>query len=170
MALYQQAGLYLAADLERIQDSPRISADPAAAAYLDRNLTFDGVLKVPEVTLHTTGDGLVVAANEAAYADVVSSAASSGQLRQLFVHRANHCIFTPAEQISAFQVLFDRLQTGTWDPTGSDVMNSRATALGGQYNGGRLPGSAAPISAPAQFVDYTPPPFPRQFDSRNKLP
>src|SRR5207248_72019 len=142
VALYQQAGLDLAADLERIQDSPRISADPAAAAYLDRNLTFDGVLKVPEVTLHTTGDGLVVAANEAAYADVVSSAASSGQLRQLFVHRANHCIFTPAEQISAFQVLFDRLQTGTWDPTGSDVMNSRATALGGQYNGGRLPGSA----------------------------
>jgi pimeloyl-ACP methyl ester carboxylesterase len=169
-ALYRQAGLDLAADLDRIQNAARISADPAAAAYLDRNLTFDGVLKLPEVTLHTTGDGLVVAANEAAYADVVSSASDSDQLRQLFVHRANHCIFTPAEQIAAFQVLFDRLQNGTWDPTGSDAMNSRATALGGQYNGGRLPGAAAPISAPAQFVDYSPPAFPRQFDSRSAMP
>jgi len=169
-ALYRQAGLDLAADLDRLQGAPRISADPLAAAYLDANVTFDGVLKVPEVTIHTTGDGLVAAANEAAYADVVSSAGDSGQLRQLFVHRANHCIFTPAEQIAAFQVLFDRLQTGAWDPTGAEGMNSRAAALGAAYNGRRLPGSAAPISVPAQFVDFTPPDLPRQFDSRSKLP
>jgi pimeloyl-ACP methyl ester carboxylesterase len=169
-ALYQQAGLDLGADLDRIENSPRISADPAAAAYLDRNLTFDGVLKVPEVTLHTTGDGLVVPANEAAYADVVRSAGASEQLRQLFTHRANHCVFTPAEQIAAFQVLFDRLRNGTWGATGAADMNGRATALGGPYNEGRLPGSAAPVSAPPQFVDYAPPAFPRQFDSRSRLP
>jgi len=169
-ALYQQAGLDLNADLARLQSAPRISADPAAVAYLDQNLTFNGVLAVPVLTLHTTGDGLVVVANEAAYADVAAANSPPSQLRQLFVHRANHCIFTPAEQIAAFQVLFDRIDHGAWDETGAGAMNTRAAALGGKYNGGRLPGAATALSAPPQFLDYRPPAFPRQFDSRSKLP
>jgi len=168
--LYQQAGLDLGADLARIQAAPRIAADPAAVSYLNQNLSFNGKLVVPEVTMHTTGDGLVVVGNEAAYADVVASSSSSGQLRQLFVHRANHCVFTPAEQIAAFQVLFDRLDKGAWDPVTADAMNARAAALGGKYNGGRLPGATTLLSAPPQFLDFSPPAFPREFDARNPLP
>jgi pimeloyl-ACP methyl ester carboxylesterase len=168
-ALYQQAGLDLDADLARIQSSPRISADPAAVDYLNRNLSFDGQLAIPVLTLHTTGDGLVLPENEAAYADAVAAAGDQGMLRQLFVHRANHCIFTPAEQIAAFQVLFDRLATGTWGPVTAAAMDDRAAALGGKYNGGALPGSA-PFTIPPAFLDYSPPAFPRQFDSRSPRP
>ncbi len=169
-ALYRQAGLDLGADLGRIQSSPRISADPAAVAYLDRNITFNGSLGVPVLTLHTTGDGLVVVENESAYADVVAAGPDGGMLRQLFVHRANHCIFTPAEQIAAFQVLFKRLDSGSWGTTDATAMNGSAAALGGKYNGGSLPGSTSPITVPPGFIAFTPPSFPRQFDSRSAKP
>jgi hypothetical protein len=91
-------------------------------------------------------------------------------LRQLFVHRANHCIFTPAEQIAAFQVLFDRLDRGSWPSTDVPVLNAEAAGLGPKYNGGQLPGSASPITVPPAFVAFTPPAFPRQFDSRSLKP
>jgi pimeloyl-ACP methyl ester carboxylesterase len=169
-ALYRQAGLDPAADLARVQAAPRISADAAAVDYLDKNITFNGTLAVPVLTLHTTGDGLVVVENEAAYADVVAAGRDGGMLRQLYVHRANHCIFTPAEQIAAFQVLFDRLDNGSWPATNPAALNSRAAALGAKYNGGSLPGSANPIAVPSAFVDFTPPAFPRQFDSRSPRP
>ena len=122
------------------------------------------------LTLHTTGDGLVVVENEAAYADVVAAGPDGGMLRQLFVHRANHCIFTPAEQIAAFQVLFNRLDSGSWGPTDATAMNDRAAALGGKYNGGSLPGSTSPITVPPGFIAFAAPPFPRQFDSRSLKP
>jgi pimeloyl-ACP methyl ester carboxylesterase len=169
-ALYQQAGLDLAADLARVQAAPRISADRAAVAYLEKNISFNGSLAVPVLTLHTTGDGLVVVENEAAYADVVAAGPDGGMLRQLFVHRANHCIFTPAEQIAAFQVLFNRLDGGSWGTTEAASLNERAAALGAKYNGDQLPGSASPITVAAAFVAYAPPAFPRQFDSRSLEP
>jgi pimeloyl-ACP methyl ester carboxylesterase len=168
--LYGAAGLDLQADLDRVQASPRISADPEAVRYLDRNISFDGRLAVPMLTLHTTGDGLVVVENEAAYADVVAAGPDATQLRQLYVHRANHCIFTPAEQIASFQVLFDRIENGSWGATAALAMTERAAALGGKYNGGSLPGSATPITVPPAFIDFKPPAFPRQFDSRSAKP
>lgn len=168
--LYRQAGGNLDADLDRIQSSQRVSADPAAVTYLDRNISFDGRLAIPLVTLHTTGDGLIVPENEAAFADAVATASKQDLLRQVFVHRANHCVFTPAEQIAAFQLLFDRVDKGLWTPIDAMSMNSRAAALGGKYNGGNLAGSAAPVSAAPAFIDFTPPAFPRQFDSRSLKP
>jgi hypothetical protein len=169
-ALYRQAGLDLAADLARVQGAPRVSADAAAVDYLNRNITFNGSLAVPVLTLHTTGDGLVVVENEAAYADVVAAGRDGAMLRQLYVHRANHCIFTPAEQIASFQVLFDRLDTGSWPATDAAAVSTRAAVLGARYNGGSLPGSANPIAVAPAFVDFTPPAFPRQFDSRSTAP
>ena len=169
-ALYQQAGLDLAADLARVQAAPRISADPAAVDYLDRNISFNGHLGVPVLSLHTTGDGLVVVENEAAYADVVAAGPDGDMLRQLYVHRANHCIFTPAEQIVAFQHLFYRIDHGGWSSLDPNATNPQAELLGVKYNGGQLPGSASPITVPPAFVAYTPPAFPRQFDSRSTRP
>ena len=40
--LYARAGLSLADDLATLNRAPRISADPAAVAYVIRNLTFTG--------------------------------------------------------------------------------------------------------------------------------
>ena len=60
---------------------------------------------VPVLTMHTTGDGLVVPENEQAYRQVVDRAGNGAKLAQIFVHRAGHCAFTPAETITAVQTL-----------------------------------------------------------------
>ncbi|HLJ80585.1 MAG TPA: prolyl oligopeptidase family serine peptidase, partial [Ktedonobacterales bacterium] len=70
-ALYQQAGLDLNADLDALQNAPRIAADPNAVNYLNQFISFNGDLSIPVLTMHTTGDGLVVNQDEAAYASIV---------------------------------------------------------------------------------------------------
>lgn len=99
-ALYKQAGLSLDKDLDALNTAPRIKADPGAVAYLNRYISFNGDLNIPVLTMHTTGDGLVVNQDEQAYASVVRSEGDSNLLRQVFVHRAGHCAFTPAETVA----------------------------------------------------------------------
>ena len=62
--LYKAAGLNLSADLATLQNATQISADPSAVQYVEHNVTFDGKLSIPVLTMHTTGDGLVVPENE----------------------------------------------------------------------------------------------------------
>jgi uncharacterized tannase-like protein DUF6351 len=163
-ALYKKAGISLTDDLNKLNSATRISADPAAVAYLKNNIVFNGKLSVPVLTMHTTGDGLVVNQNEQAYHSVVQRAGHSVLLRQIFVHRAGHCAFTPAEMITAAKALVNRLATGHWgsvalDP---DTMNQRATSLGAKYNVFPVNGTLQP--APASFLSFQPTPYPRPFD------
>ena len=113
-ALYATAGSSLDDDVARLQQAPRISADPAAAAYLERFLTFTGDLRVPLLTLHTVADESTPAQLEKEYGDKVRLARRSELLRQLFVNRAAHCNFTTAEIAVALQVLVARIMTGKW--------------------------------------------------------
>jgi pimeloyl-ACP methyl ester carboxylesterase len=163
-ALYRAAGLSLRADLARLNNAARISADPGAVKYLVHNIVFNGHLRVPVLTMHTTGDGLVVPENEQAYRSVVRRAGDGRLLRQIFVHRAGHCAFTPAETITAARVLLRRLATGHWDATALEppVLNKRATVLGPVYNVFSVNGKVVP--APASFVHYRPAPYLRPFD------
>ena len=165
-ALYAQSGLDLQQDLRTLGAAPRIKADPAAAEYLQRYVTFDGDLKVPVLSLHTTGDGLVIPPNEAAYADVVRAAGKTDLLRQLFVHRAGHCAFTTAEVITAFQELMQRLDSGTWDEAAlqPDSLNAAAHAKGAAAN------SILGFALPPSFTAYTPAPFPRPFPKGSTIP
>jgi pimeloyl-ACP methyl ester carboxylesterase len=152
-ALYAEAGLSLDADLATLRSAPRISADPSAVAYLTQNIVFNGGLDGrPVLTLHTTGDGLVVNEDEQAYRSVVKDAKDQKLLRQAFVHRAGHCTFTPAETISALQALVRRIDTGKWktDPV---TLDAAAAALGPTYN----------TAGPA-FFDFDPTQFLRPFD------
>jgi hypothetical protein len=172
--LYQAAGLSLSSDLRALDQAPRISADPAAVGYLARNISFNGQIRVPVLSMHTTGDGLVVPENEQAYGSVVDRAGSGRLLRQLFVARAGHCAFTPAEIITGFQVLLNRVATGRWDASAlqPSALNAGAAALGPGYDiypaqGGACP-SGQPVdgvcaTAPA-FVTYRPPKYLRPFD------
>jgi hypothetical protein len=164
IALYHAAGLSLATDLRTLNSAPRISASASAVNYLEQNIAFNGHLTVPVLTMHTTGDGLVVPENEQAYQSVVDRAGDGRFLQQIFVHRAGHCAFTPAETISAVQVLLNRLGTGRWDLAALDPasLNARAAALGGTYNVFSIGGTTYPTS-PA-FVRYRPPPYLRPFD------
>jgi pimeloyl-ACP methyl ester carboxylesterase len=157
-ALYAAAGLDLNAELDKLNAAPRISVtNPKALAYITKYITYNGQLEMPVLTMHTTGDGLVEVTDENAYADVVSSTGNSALLRQVFVHRAGHCTFTPAETITAFQTLIHRLDTGSWDDsTNPATMNSTATALGAPFN-----------IAPASFITFHPAQFLRPFDARN---
>jgi pimeloyl-ACP methyl ester carboxylesterase len=158
-ALYRAAGLNLDSDLRTLDAGPRIKADPAAAAYLERNLSFDGRLSVPVLAMHTVGDGLVIPQNETAYAAVVNAAGKQEMLRQVYVHRAGHCAFTPAETIALVQVMLNRLDTGHWDGQAlrPAALNASALAQGKSYN------SIFGFALPPSFVDFNPGAYPRPF-------
>jgi hypothetical protein len=116
------------------------------------------------LTMHTTGDGLVVPENEQAYRSAVDRAGDGRRLQQIFVDRAGHCAFTPAETIAAVQVLVNRLDTGRWDAAALDPasLNARATGLGPDYNIFVVGGVVKP--APPAFLRYRPFPYLRPFD------
>jgi len=162
-ALYEQAGLSLDADLETLQDAVRISADPQALHYLERNIIFNGEIHIPVLTLHTKGDGLVVVQNESAYSQVVEEAGNEEFLRRAFVSRAGHCAFTPAETIAAVQKLLDRLDTGEWHDVLADDLNNAAAALGPGFNIFLTPNGIALV--PPGFIDFSPAPYLRPFDA-----
>jgi hypothetical protein len=115
---------------------------------------FNGDLDRPVLTLHTTGDGLVINEDEQAYRNVAEDAGDGQMLREGYVSRAGHCTFTPAETIAAFQALIHRVNTGSWgDSTSAAHLEAAATALGPAYN-----------TAPAAFVVFKPTRFPRPYD------
>ena len=177
-ALYQAAGLSLRGDLQSLNQATRISADPSAVAYLTRYITFNGELSMPVLTMHTTGDGLVVPENEQAYRSVVRRAGDSRLLRQIFVSRAGHCAFTPAETITAAQTLLNRLATGHWDHQALQPasLNTAAAGLGASYNIFAAQGGTCPVGQPVDgvcptapaFTQYRPTPYLRPFDRRGR--
>ena len=158
-ALYAQAGLSLDQDLETLAHTARIAARPSAVNYLIRNIVFNGNIDhVPMLTLHTTGDGLVVNQNEQAYASIVDQHAL---LRQAFVHRAGHCAFTPAETIAAFNTLVERIDRGHWSGLAPTQLNADAAALGPAFNVISSPEGIVP--APPAYLAFQPTRFPRPF-------
>jgi pimeloyl-ACP methyl ester carboxylesterase len=165
-ALYGAAGLDLQTDLRTLNAGVRVAADASAVAYLDRNVSFDGQLSIPVLTIHTTGDGLVVAPNERAYADAANAAGQSELLRQTFVHRAGHCAFTEAETVAALQVLLKRLDTGRWDDAALQPVALNAAGLAQ----GDLENVFFGAPTPPAFVDFTPPPYPRPFAKGAPVP
>jgi hypothetical protein len=154
--LYKQAGLNLDTDLDALAKAPRIQADSQAKQYLSKYITFNGDLDLPVLTIHTTGDGLVVNQDEQAYKSVVDAHGDANLLRQTFVHRAGHCTFTPAEKLTAFGTLVQRLNTGKWGSTNPTLLNTEAASFGASLN-----------SAPPAFLAYTPTRFLRPYDVRN---
>lgn len=155
-ALYEEAGLDLNADLDTLNDAMRltpITANRKSVEYLEQNIIFNGQIRIPVLSLHTTGDGLVVVENESAYRDVVDEAGNQPFLRQKFVSRAGHCTFTPAETVTAVQNLIRRLDAGRWPQLDDDVLNAEAAALGSLN------------VVPPAFVDFHPAPYLRPFDA-----
>jgi len=158
-ALYRSAGLDLDGDLARLAAEPRIQADPVAVDYATRNVTLDGRLSRPVLTLHNVSDGLLPSSQERAYADTVAAAGAGGQLRQLFVDRPGHCLFTPAESLAAFSTLVDRLDRGQWGDITPASLDAAATAFGPALN----TGGGNPV--PPAFTAHSPAAFPRPYDA-----
>lgn len=164
-ALYDRAGLDLAADLKTLAATPRIEADPAAVGYLERHIVFNGQLGgVPVLTVHSDGDGLVTPDNERAYGDVIAWAGQQEHLRQLYIHRGGHCTFTIAETLTALDALMSRIETGSWPALDVPTLNAAASAIGPELN----VLSSGEAVAPA-FFDYVPAEFLRPHDVRNEV-
>lgn len=173
-AIYDAAGLDLEADLDRLERAPRISPDPQAVEYFERYITFTGRLGgVPVLTLHSLGDGLVPVDHMHAYGDVVSFAGEEEGLRQAYLARAGHCIFSVAETLVCLDALNARIGTGRWPRTDAASLNAaaerypEADRLLAPPMGSELPGTAGEWSRPA-FVDFSPPEMPRIYDVRHR--
>jgi hypothetical protein len=166
-ALYQTAGISLIEDIETLNRAARIKANPSAVQYLEQNIIFDGEIHIPVLTMHTTGDGLVVNENESAYRTIVDLVGDGNFLRQTFVSRAGHCAFTPAETIAAAETLLARVDTGHWPTVEADTLNGDATALGPEFNifPVMTPTGTTLVPTPPAFVDFRSGPYPRPFDS-----
>jgi predicted esterase len=164
-ALYAQAGLSLADDLRTLNRAPRIAPDLDAVGYAIRNIVFNGRLGgVPVLSLHTTGDPLVVVQQERAYAQAVRAAGNTDLLGQAFVHRAGHCTFTPAERIAALQALLHRVDSGSWgDVAAPERLDPAAEALGPGLNV-LLVSATTQVPTPPAFLAYAPAPFLRPFN------
>ena len=165
-ALYQAAGLDLDADLKLLNETVRISADPEAVHYLERNIIFDGEIHIPVLTLHTKGDGLVVVQNESAYKKVVDEAGNGEFLRRTFIDRAGHCAFTPAETIAAVQTLVNRLDTGRWHDVNASDLNKAAEAFGPGFNV-FVNSQGAVVPVPPAYIEFDPSRYLRPFDTLN---
>ena len=163
-ALYHKAGLDLDADLATLEDAKRIVGNPQSLDYLKRNIIYNGEIGIPVLTLHTQGDGLAVVENETAYKDVVDEAGNGKLLRQLFVHRAGHCEFSPAEMIVAFEALTYRLDKGTWPDLNSSVLNAAAKKLGSRYNVILVNGKKVHVNP--EYIRFKPGRFLRRYDGR----
>ncbi len=162
-ALYKAAGLNLEADLATLAAAARVSANQDAENYLIQNIIFDGQIPGPVLALHTTGDGLVPVEDEQAYLASITAAGNKTLVRDVFVHRAGHCTFTPAETVAAVEALFARLKSGHWEGLSPIVLNNVATYLGPNYNYLYLNGEYV-YTLPA-FETYTPLKFLRPFDA-----
>lgn len=163
IALYQMAGLSVDADLDALNDTTRIAANPNALKYLEQNIIFDGEIHIPVLSMHTTGDGLVVVENEQAYRKIVDEAGNQRFLRQTFIHRAGHCSFTPGETLTLFGALFNRLETGHWGDLDPNELNTAATALGPGVN--IFASNGAIVPTPPAFIDFKPGKYLRPFDA-----
>ncbi|MFZ3342851.1 MAG: prolyl oligopeptidase family serine peptidase [Terriglobales bacterium] len=165
-ALYTAAGLSLGADLATLTRAARFVQNQGAENYLIQNIVFNGQLSVPVLALHTTGDGLVPVEDEQAYLATAREGGTQALVRDLFVHRAGHCTFTPAETVAAFQALTTRLATGKWKGLGNAAMNTAADDLGPSMNYLYLNNQYV-YTSPA-FEAFKSPKFLRPFDAFSK--
>jgi hypothetical protein len=131
LALYRAAGLDPWADLATLTRRADVHADPAAIASLERTSMVSGLLRVPELDVHTIADQLVPVQQENWYARRVRDAGSGADLRQAYVRAAGHCAFTPAETVTALHALEHRLDTGRWDTVADAAELNRAVARSG---------------------------------------
>jgi pimeloyl-ACP methyl ester carboxylesterase len=128
--LYEEAGLELEADLEKINRTPRISADPEGLAYWSaRGRIAVGNPKVPVLRWHDVGDNLQPVSNVQGYMDLVRTNGKEDMVRLIYSKGPTHCRFTVAELFTAIKTLEHRLDTGSWGPTDPEHLNELGRSI-----------------------------------------
>lgn len=128
--LYAEAGLSLEEDLDRINATPRIEADPEAVKYWSiPGRTHVGEPKVPLLRMHNNGDLLVYPSMLKGYQSLVDANGRTDLYRTAFTNRAGHCTYTVSESLAAIDTLMQRLDTGEWPNTDPETMNALGSSL-----------------------------------------
>jgi pimeloyl-ACP methyl ester carboxylesterase len=144
-SLYHTAGLSLLTDLRQLNQTADVVADPAALRWTNQNLTLNGQLTMPVLTLHTTDDPLVPVQHEDEYSEDVTRAGSRALLAQAYTRQVGHCAFTTAELVAGIEALAQRIAKGRWDDVADPArLQARAESLN---------------LGPANFVRFRPPDF-----------
>src|SRR5262249_30015893 len=114
--LYNEAGLDLKADLDRISASPRISAKPEAVNFWNSvpGRTVTGLPRVPVLRIHTVGDLEVPISLIQGYEAKIHETGRDNYYRTAIVDSPGHCTFSVAESTAAIETLMRRLDTGSW--------------------------------------------------------
>jgi hypothetical protein len=129
-ALYAEAGLELASELERINAAPRVEASQYALDFWNapaRNTV--GVPKVPLLRMHEIGDFQVPMALVMGYDRLIEQNGKQDLYRTAFVEAPTHCGFNVAEAATAIETMMQRLDTGDWPATDPAAMNARGVSL-----------------------------------------
>lgn len=145
---YRRVGGDLDTDLDTLARAPRIAAQDGPVMYMERNLTPDGEIGVPVLTVSITGDFAPTLSQSAAYADVVADAGRSDLLQQAYLHAPGHCgALTVAEVIAGIEAVGERLATGAPADVSAAAMTARAGHIAAAHG--------LDLPAPA-FVDVRP--------------
>ncbi|WP_192813741.1 prolyl oligopeptidase family serine peptidase [Microbacterium yannicii] len=128
-AAYRDAGLSLDEDLRTLAGATRLAADPAVVGFVEQTASFTGELRVPVLSLSTSGDGAGSTQDDEAYEATVREAGERAQLNQAFVQAEGHCTFTAAEEAAAFETMFTRIGEGSWPSTSPRALVERAEWL-----------------------------------------
>ena len=139
--LYQEAGLDLQDDLERINAFPRISADEEAMEWWSApGRRSVGDPKVPILRMHEIGDPLAPFSGVQGYIDLVRANGNDDLLRTAIVEAPTHCDFTPTESHAVIETMIRRLDTGRWGSTDPEHLNELARSLDESYTSRFIPG------------------------------
>jgi pimeloyl-ACP methyl ester carboxylesterase len=113
-ALYEDAGLDLAADLGRLAGAPRIAADPKAVDYMRRFYAPSGKVNTPVLLMQNAADPVTLVEMTGDYAQRVRERSGAGMVREIYLGKVGHCNFEPAETLGAIEALVRRRESGQW--------------------------------------------------------
>ncbi len=123
----------------------RVDAGDAFTVFTDGN-DPTGVLLMPLLTLHTTGDFFVPISQQQTYADAVEAAEKSHFLVQRAVQSPGHCTFTNTEWENGFEDLVEWVRGD--EPDAEDIRAADLTTLGADFTSAPRLGSPEADAAP----------------------
>jgi len=129
-ALYQEAGLDLDADLQQVNDFPRVEADRQAVEYWSQTgRTVWGEPEIPVFRMHAIGDYIVPPSPVQGYNDLIRENGKDDLYRSATVEYVTHCGFPVGAVSAAVETMMRRLDTGIWGPTDPESLNALAREL-----------------------------------------
>jgi hypothetical protein len=157
-AVYAKAGLDVAADLQRLAQAPRVSAEAAAVAAAEKLTSYTGRLAGPVIVVDNIGDPVDADAYKRAYEQTVARAGKADLLRTAWVRSARHANLSALERLTGVAKLVERLDTGRWSATTPEAMRATAATIDA--------GSDLDLG-PVRFITHTPPEMLRPWDGHS---